>query len=415
MAQKLKSISIAGYKSIREATVELRDLNVLIGANGAGKSNLLSAFGMVREMVEGRLGAYVARRGGANALLHFGRKVTERIKIKLDFDPNGYEALLAPTDVGGLFFENEQCWLHRDEQSEPFFVKLGSGYTESKLREPFWAVHFTKSWQVFHFHDVSENAPVKQQHSLGDHQFLRAEARNLAAFLYRLRNAEAEDDSYRNSYQRILRSIRLVDLVRLLRLPLRCAGHGRSPGEHDTAAEGAACPGRLRPGHRSTALCPLSRRARDRSVVVLRAGKFQLGFPRRLQVERAASHPRQGRLSGRDQRRLSHSTLTPHPRRVSGLPEGHHWSGGARGHRHRRDPPRVPTLPWLAGTARSCLWLNRPKARPSRAPQSARTMACRRKPPPERRRHACRRAGLRRGRDRRRGWETRRGCPRPSP
>ena len=38
---KLKKIEIKGFRSIQEMMLELRPLNVLIGANGAGKSNLL--------------------------------------------------------------------------------------------------------------------------------------------------------------------------------------------------------------------------------------------------------------------------------------------------------------------------------------------------------------------------------------
>jgi predicted ATPase len=223
MPHKIKSISLSGYKSIREATVELRDLNVLIGANGAGKSNLISAFGMMRELAEGRLGVYVGRRGGASALLHFGRKVTERIKIKLDFHPNGYEAVLAPNDAGGLFFEKEECWFQGDGYPKPYAQDLGAGHAETKLRATERGIsHFTeenlKSWRVFHFHDVSEAAPVKQQHSLSDHQFLRADGKNLAAFLYRLRNASFEpagisdkdDKNFHDSYRRICSALRQV-------------------------------------------------------------------------------------------------------------------------------------------------------------------------------------------------------------
>jgi hypothetical protein len=35
----LDSIEVEGYKSIRSATIELGAINVLIGANGAGKSD----------------------------------------------------------------------------------------------------------------------------------------------------------------------------------------------------------------------------------------------------------------------------------------------------------------------------------------------------------------------------------------
>ena len=46
---------LKGFKSIREMDLELRPLNVLIGANGAGKSNLISFFRMLNEMTGGRL------------------------------------------------------------------------------------------------------------------------------------------------------------------------------------------------------------------------------------------------------------------------------------------------------------------------------------------------------------------------
>lgn len=38
----LNKISIEGFKSIKKADLTLGNLNVLIGANGAGKSNLLA-------------------------------------------------------------------------------------------------------------------------------------------------------------------------------------------------------------------------------------------------------------------------------------------------------------------------------------------------------------------------------------
>ena len=51
---KLTSLRLAGWKSIRDAKIELRPLNVLIGANGAGKSNLISFFKFINEMMGGR-------------------------------------------------------------------------------------------------------------------------------------------------------------------------------------------------------------------------------------------------------------------------------------------------------------------------------------------------------------------------
>src|SRR6187431_1936725 len=134
MPHKLRAITIAGYKSIRHAQVELRDINILIGANGAGKSNLVNAFELLHDIVQERLAVHVARRGGANSMLYLGRKVTGQMSFKLDFHPNGYEAVLAPTVNDGVYFLREMCWFHGEPHPRPYEKELGAGHTESKLR-----------------------------------------------------------------------------------------------------------------------------------------------------------------------------------------------------------------------------------------------------------------------------------------
>jgi len=222
MAHKLREISIAGYKSIRDARVELRDINILIGANGAGKSNLISAFGLLHDLIEGQLSVHVVRRGGANALLHFGRKVTDRMTFKLDFEPNGYQVSLSPTANDTLYFAEEACLFRGTGYASPYVEALGAGHTETKLGTERIAGHVRESigsWRVFHFHDTSEAAPVKQKHALDDNVFLRSDAKNLAAFLYRLREAGKDTGDflndltthyYRASYQQIVAAVRLV-------------------------------------------------------------------------------------------------------------------------------------------------------------------------------------------------------------
>jgi predicted ATPase len=163
----LDRIRIAGFKSIRDQEVELRPLNVLIGANGSGKSNFIGVFRLLHEIVSGRLEIYVARNGGADRLLHFGRKVTEGIYLKLVFGDTSLECALIPTSSDSLILSG----------NEPLAT---AGYR----------------WQVYHFHDTSEAAKVKQTADLHDNGYLRPDAGNLAAFLYRLRMTEA--DAYRN-------------------------------------------------------------------------------------------------------------------------------------------------------------------------------------------------------------------------
>jgi len=69
-------MTLSGFKSIERAEIDLGQVSVLIGASGAGKSNLISYFRLLTAAVSGRLDEYVGRQGGANALLHFGAKRT---------------------------------------------------------------------------------------------------------------------------------------------------------------------------------------------------------------------------------------------------------------------------------------------------------------------------------------------------
>jgi len=88
---RLDHIRIAGFKSIRDQEVELRPLNVLIGANGSGKSNFIGVFRLLHEIVSGRLQLYVARTGGAEHILHYGRKATGALSLDLRFGRSEYQ------------------------------------------------------------------------------------------------------------------------------------------------------------------------------------------------------------------------------------------------------------------------------------------------------------------------------------
>ena len=61
-----------------------------------------------------------------------------------------------------------------------------------------------KSWQIYHFHDTSGTAGIKQISKIDDNRQLRADASNLAAYLYLLKNKNNQE------YQTIVRAIHLV-------------------------------------------------------------------------------------------------------------------------------------------------------------------------------------------------------------
>jgi len=210
----LDRIEIKGFKSIREMEppLELRPLNVLIGANGAGKTNFISAFELLNQIVEGNLQLSVGKSGGADKLLYFGQKTTSEIVLKLYFGANGYEARLAPSTSDTLIFAHESCWFHdRDNYPKPYDVYLGSGHRETQIQEKahqdkvaYHTLEGLKSWKAYHFHDTSDSAKIKKTGDIEDNAALRPDASNLAAFLYLLREKHSE------YYDRIIKTIHLA-------------------------------------------------------------------------------------------------------------------------------------------------------------------------------------------------------------
>jgi predicted ATPase len=203
--KQLSRIVLKGFKSIAKCDLELSKLNVLIGANGAGKSNFIGFFRMVQQLLEQNLQVFVSRQGSPDALLHFGRKTTEQLDFQLYFGNNGYFATLEPTQDNRLMFARESFWWNMGGEREigkGYFETLALSGTGTKIDS--YVVPVMKQWRVYHFHDTSDSAYIKQPHGINDNAYLRPDARNLAAFLYLLR------DSYPASYQKIIKTIRLV-------------------------------------------------------------------------------------------------------------------------------------------------------------------------------------------------------------
>ena len=213
----LKRLVLKGFKSIQDVDLELRPLNVLIGPNGAGKSNLVSFFKMLNEMMGDRLQQYIGTSGRAHSLLYGGPKKTREIEAGLEFEvSNGvdtYKMRLVYVTGDTLMFAEEDVSFHQPGYPRPKLVSLGAGHQETLLREKASEGESTaktlrrllNSCRVFHFHDTSSTARVRQYCYVGDNRWLMPDAGNLAAFLYRLR---AQGDG--TAYRRILDTVRLV-------------------------------------------------------------------------------------------------------------------------------------------------------------------------------------------------------------
>jgi len=215
---QLQEINLQGFKSIKKLNLEFRPLNVLIGANGAGKSNLVSFFKMLNEMMGGRLQQYIAAGGRSQSILHFGPKVTPQLEAKLRFQvDNGvdtYEMRLFHAAGDTLVFADETLsFLQTGWQGQPRIHSLGAGHRETRIPDEAGGGEPTAKYfryllnecRVYHFHDTSSTARVRQSCYIGDNRWLMPDAGNLAALLFRLKN-----DEENGAYHRIVSTIRLI-------------------------------------------------------------------------------------------------------------------------------------------------------------------------------------------------------------
>jgi len=215
MGQSIDTITLKGFKSIQSLEdFALGPLNVLIGANGSGKSNFVSFFSLLRQMVEGGLATAVNKAGGADSHLFLGPKVTEKIVAELKFGQNGYNFSLEPTADNRLIFADERIQF---TGYPPYDVNrsIGAGHSESKLKEQLreggknkaiseYIYAAISSWVVYHFHDTSDTAAMRRTGSVRDNERLRPDAGNLAAFLFKLREERKE------TYSLVVDTVRLV-------------------------------------------------------------------------------------------------------------------------------------------------------------------------------------------------------------
>lgn len=204
---QIKKIKIKGFRSIKDQEIELGNMNVLIGEAGSGKSNLLMAFTLLREILKQNLGLYSAQRG-AMALLRGGKDPAESISMEFVFgDGNAYGFELCPTEDDRLFVQRE--YFSDGETEEP--ISSGSHMnsqwrnTFSGLAESVKPVLEANRWFVYHFADVSPEARVKSVGGIVNNAYLLPDGSNLAALLLRLKQG------YPQEYQRIVGVMRMAD------------------------------------------------------------------------------------------------------------------------------------------------------------------------------------------------------------
>lgn len=213
---KLDHITIKGFRSLADVDkLPLNDVNVLIGANGSGKSNFVEAFSFLGALRQGNLRRYVAEAGGANQLLHFGAQRTAEMsfRVSMNDEVDQYEITLVATDSDGLrpLSEAAYYWSDKLEYSTPYKEDLTSSGVEAEIGSDYLPEQVAQilkrclaTWSKYQFDDTSRRSPIRLTADVNDNRRLRIDGSNLAAFLYLLK------EKHGDSLDVIQRTVRLV-------------------------------------------------------------------------------------------------------------------------------------------------------------------------------------------------------------
>ncbi len=211
---KFSNLQLRGFKSINNEgqKLDFKDITVLIGANGAGKSNLVSFFSLINYMTSGGLQKWVARSGFANSILFYGIRNTTRIEASLKFESEKqedvYEFILSHAAGDTLIINEEKVTFKNSKSSKPYVKSLDFGVKESSLsikmdntkgNKPLILVSSVlRACRVFQFHDTSLTAEVRNKSYIEDNRYLKSDGGNLAAFLFNIQ------ENYPKYYDRII-------------------------------------------------------------------------------------------------------------------------------------------------------------------------------------------------------------------
>jgi predicted ATPase len=213
---QLKKVTVSGFKSISSSyplSIELGDINILLGANGSGKTNIISFFKMLNFMMSGNFQLFIEKAGTSQVFLNYGSKHTSIIKVEMCFESkthiNNYTFQLTHAAPDRLIINSEEIVWGVKDRNQPQRIVLPSDFKESGLinnQNQMAKVIFRilSNCKVYQFHDSSAESPIRQSSRIECADCLQSEGNNLASFLYALKK------NYLANYNRIVSYIRQI-------------------------------------------------------------------------------------------------------------------------------------------------------------------------------------------------------------
>jgi predicted ATPase len=137
MLPRLRRVRLRNFKSIGKATVDLEALTILVGANGAGKSNFVDALAFVRDCLADSVELAFKARGGIGAVrrrsaghpTHIAVRLLVQMRDGSDYD---YEFEIAARPTERFSVAHERCRL-TSAFGQPITFETREGVFEAEI------------------------------------------------------------------------------------------------------------------------------------------------------------------------------------------------------------------------------------------------------------------------------------------
>jgi predicted ATPase len=220
---RFENISVRGFRRLQNIELEMRNLIVMIGANGAGKTSFLDVLSILAASASGNLQNLLQLKGGLNEILTRGKVQELEIEISMQVpkeQPLKYSLTLSPKGLSYEVRDESLTQQRNPNRAEPFkyiesqgldikyFQEESRGFVrpnwehnplETSLsqvpkmyREPENLRKSLASCTYYGALDVSEKSPIRLPQAMRPAKLPGASGENLVSCLYDLRETDRD-------------------------------------------------------------------------------------------------------------------------------------------------------------------------------------------------------------------------------
>jgi predicted ATPase len=225
MLTGFERLLVRGYRRLRDLDLTLRPLNVLIGANGVGKTSILEVIDLLAASAEGTLESTLSQAGGISSVLTLDG-VTDSMQLSLRMPVEGeppinYEVDFSVSGVGYQISSENLIQQQNITAKNPFnFISSRDGRIKyydvkgKKLTDPNWNYKYNETAlsqvpkmfqkaetfrhflgdtsEIYHALDVSSRAPVRLPQSIQPAKTPGSDGEDLFSCLYSIRETDRD-------------------------------------------------------------------------------------------------------------------------------------------------------------------------------------------------------------------------------